>query len=55
MILTRIEEARRSQQFINMPKFFAFIKYLYASSGEQRKCSVTVALFQALGTELDIQ
>ena len=34
MLLTAIEDARRNNMFINLPKFAAFMKYLSAGSGE---------------------
>ena len=33
MLLTSIEDARRNNMFINLPKFAAFMKYLSAGSG----------------------
>ena len=33
MLLTAIEDARRNNMFINLPKFAAFMKYLSAGSG----------------------
>ena len=42
MVLANIEEARRSNYLITLPKFTAFIKYLSAGSGEQVTSSSSV-------------
>lgn len=42
MVLSNIEEARRSDYLITLPKFTAFIKYLSAGSGEQVASSSSV-------------
>lgn len=38
MLLTSIEDARRNNMFINLPKFAAFMKYLSAGSGVGLHC-----------------